>query len=59
VGNAAVAEVGRAAGDEHPKYRLPALAALAEAGEPCLMPANSFSEYAPEPNPVTKKKDVV
>jgi hypothetical protein len=23
------------------------------------MPANSFSEYAPEPNPVTKKKDVV
>jgi putative SOS response-associated peptidase YedK len=25
----------------------------------CLVPANSFSEYAPEPNPVTKKKDVV
>jgi putative SOS response-associated peptidase YedK len=23
------------------------------------VPANSFSEYAPEPNPVTKKKDVV
>jgi len=22
-------------------------------------PANRFSEYAPEPNPVTKKKDVV
>jgi putative SOS response-associated peptidase YedK len=25
----------------------------------CLVPANSFSEYAPEPNPETKKKDVV
>ena len=23
------------------------------------MPANSFAEYAPEPNPETKKKDVV
>jgi putative SOS response-associated peptidase YedK len=30
---------------------------LAEAGEP--MPFNSFAEYAPEPNPETKKKDVV
>src|SRR6202171_2955279 len=25
----------------------------------CLVPANSFSEYAPEPNPETKKKDAV
>jgi putative SOS response-associated peptidase YedK len=25
----------------------------------CLVPASSFSEYAPEANPVTKKKDVV
>jgi len=25
----------------------------------CLVPANSFAEYAPEPNPATKKKDVV
>ena len=25
----------------------------------CLVPANSFAEYAPEPNPETKKKDVV
>jgi putative SOS response-associated peptidase YedK len=25
----------------------------------CLVPFNSFSEYAPEPNPETKKKDVV
>ena len=25
----------------------------------CLIPANSFAEYAPEPNPQTKKRDVV
>jgi putative SOS response-associated peptidase YedK len=25
----------------------------------CLVPANSFAEYAPEPNPETKKKDAV
>ncbi len=25
----------------------------------CLVPANSFAEYAPQPNPETKKKDVV
>lgn len=25
----------------------------------CLVPANSFAEYAPEPNPETKKKDVL
>jgi putative SOS response-associated peptidase YedK len=25
----------------------------------CLVPGNSLAEYAPEPNPVTKKKDVV
>jgi hypothetical protein len=25
----------------------------------CLVPANSFAEYAPEPNPQSKKKDVV
>jgi putative SOS response-associated peptidase YedK len=25
----------------------------------CLVPFNSFAEHAPEPNPETKKKDVV
>jgi putative SOS response-associated peptidase YedK len=25
----------------------------------CLVPANSFAEYAPEPNPERRKKDVV
>ena len=28
-------------------------------GTRSLVPANSFAEYAPEPNPETKKKDVV
>ena len=28
-------------------------------GSRCLVPFNSFAEYAPEPNPETKKKDVV
>ena len=27
-------------------------------GNRCLVPANSFAEYAPEPNPETKKKSV-
>src|SRR4029079_15936524 len=25
----------------------------------CLVPASSFSEYAPDPNPATGKKDIV
>jgi hypothetical protein len=25
----------------------------------CLVPANSFAEYVPEPDPATKKNDVV
>src|SRR5437016_8876969 len=32
---------------------------VAEAGRPLPCPANSFAEYAPEPNPETKKRDVV
>jgi hypothetical protein len=32
---------------------------LAEAAKPCLVPVNSLAEYAPEPNPETKKKDLV
>ena len=32
---------------------------MAQRREPLLVPANSFAEYAPEPNPETKKKDVV
>jgi putative SOS response-associated peptidase YedK len=36
------------------------LARLAKAGKPLpIVPANRFAEYVPEPNPETKKKDVV
>jgi putative SOS response-associated peptidase YedK len=46
------------------RNRSSALARLAQARKPmpshrCLVPFNSFAEYAPEPNPETKKKDVV
>jgi putative SOS response-associated peptidase YedK len=48
-----------------PDYPAPVIRNTGEGdggGEPenrCLVPANSFAEYAPEPNPETKKKDVV
>ena len=32
---------------------------LAGTSNRCLVPANSFSEYAPDPNTPTKKNDVV
>ena len=59
MGYAATAANRRAAGYQYPQHVIVALARLAEAGEPLLVPANSFAEYAPEPNPETKKKDVV
>ena len=59
VGHAAATAHRRAAGHQHPQHVVTALARLAQAGEPLLVPANSFAEYAPEPNPETKKKDVV
>jgi putative SOS response-associated peptidase YedK len=58
VGNAASTEVWRTAGDQHPERVLTALAWLKPENR-CLVPFNSFAEYAPEPNPETKKKDVV
>jgi putative SOS response-associated peptidase YedK len=59
VGHAAAAAAHRrAAGHQHPQHVIAALARLAQASR-CLVPANSFAEYAPEPNPETKKKDVV
>lgn len=57
LGDAAAAEVRRPAG--HPQHFIAALARLAEAGDPLPGPVNRFAEYAPEPNPETKKKDVV
>ena len=49
----------RAAGHEHPQHVIAALARWLKPENRCLVPANSFAEYAPEPNPETKKKDVV
>jgi hypothetical protein len=46
-------------GDEHQECLVAALAGLAEPGKPLPGAINSFAEYAPEPNPETKKKDVV
>ena len=46
-------------GDEHPQHVVTTLAGWLSAENRCLVPANSFAEYAPEPNPETKKKDVV
>jgi putative SOS response-associated peptidase YedK len=37
---------------KYPQHHLAAL-------NRCLVPANSFADYAPEPNPETGKKDVV
>jgi hypothetical protein len=57
VGHAAAIAHRRAAGCQHLQHLIAALARLAEAGEP--VPCPGFAEYAPEPNPETKKKDVV
>jgi putative SOS response-associated peptidase YedK len=56
LGHAVTAAHGRSAGHQHPQHDI---AALAQLGKPVLGAANSFAEYAPEPNPETKKKDVV
>jgi putative SOS response-associated peptidase YedK len=45
--------------DERPQHFLAALAGWLKPESRCLVPFNSFAEYAPEPNPETKKKDVV
>lgn len=44
---------------QYPQHLVTALARLVEAGKPLPGAFNSFAEYAPEPNPETKKKDVV
>jgi putative SOS response-associated peptidase YedK len=49
----------RSAGHQHPQHVITALAHVVQAGEQVLGSGNSFAEYAPEPNPETKKKDVV
>jgi SOS response associated peptidase (SRAP) len=56
---AATTHGGGAACHEHPQHLVAALAHVLKPENRCLVPANSFAEYAPEPNPETKKKDVV
>jgi len=58
LGHAATTAYWRPAGHQHPQHVIAALAGLAETENRCLVPANSFAEYAPEPNPETRKKDV-
>jgi hypothetical protein len=56
LGSAATTANRRAAGHQHPQHVIAALAHVAQAGKPL---PGAFAEYAPEPNPETKKKDVV
>ena len=49
----------RAAGHQYPQHVIAALARWLKPENRCLVPANRFAEYAPDPNPETKKKDVV
>ena len=59
LGHAATAAHGRPTGHQHPEHVVAALAGWLKPENRCLVPFNSFAEYAPEPNPETKKKDVV
>jgi hypothetical protein len=59
VGHAAATAHRRPAGHQHTQQVVAALARLAQAGEPLLGPGQQLAEYAPEPNPENKKKDVV
>src|SRR5262245_22791820 len=59
LGHATTAAHRRPARHQHPQHVLAALAHVLKPENRCLVPANSFAEYAPEPNPETKKKDVV
>ena len=45
-----------AAGHKYPDHDFTALVRLLKPENRCLVPANSFAEYAPEPNPETKKE---
>src|SRR5450631_1511235 len=59
MGNATAATHGRPARHEHPQHLVPALAGLAQTRKPVPRPCKQFCQVCPEPNPETKKKDVV
>jgi putative SOS response-associated peptidase YedK len=44
---------------QHQEHFVTALQGWLKPESRCLIPANSFAEYAPGPNPETKKKDLV
>ena len=58
VGHAAAAEK-LGTGHQHPKHHLAHWRGWLKPECRCLVPFNSFAEYAPEPNPETGKKDIV
>jgi putative SOS response-associated peptidase YedK len=58
--HAAASAHRRATCHQHPQHLPPThWRAWVKPENRCLVPFNSFAEYAPEPNPETKKKDVV
>jgi putative SOS response-associated peptidase YedK len=59
LGHAAPAAQRRAAGHHIRNTASPHWRGRRKPESRCLVPANSFAEYAPEPNPETEKKDVV
>jgi hypothetical protein len=59
MGNGAAVTGWRVTRDEYQEHVITTLAGLASRENHCLVPANSFAEYAPESNPETGKKDVV
>jgi putative SOS response-associated peptidase YedK len=59
MGHAAAAEVRRAPVTNIRNTASPHWRGWLKPEHRCLVPVNSFAECAPEPNPETKKKDVV
>ena len=59
LGHAATAADRRASGTNIRNTSSPHWRGWLKPENRCLVPFNSFAEYAPEPNPETKKKDVV
>jgi hypothetical protein len=56
MGNATAATCRELSSHQYQEHAVAALAGLAQAGKPLLGPANSFAEYAPEPNPRSEKR---
>lgn len=59
MGRAAAAEIRLAAPDQHPQHFFANWRGWLKPENRCLVPANSFAEFAPEPNSETGKKDIV